>query len=83
MKPAKEIFARHVHSTREQKEEETRDEYVQELLLLAKECNFQAVDAVQNRDDSVRDAFITGLRSNTIRQRLLENRYKIKSTAKT
>ena len=74
IKPTNEVFARHVLSTRVQKEEENIDEYIQELLLLAKECNFKAVDAVQNRDDSVRDAFITGLRSNTIRQRLLEKR---------
>ena len=62
---------------KEEEEEETIDEYVQKLLLFAKECNFQAVDAVQNRDDNVRDAFITGLHSNTIRQRLLENKASI------
>ena len=61
-------------STHEKKEKEIIDEYVQELFLLAKECNFQAVDVVQNRDNSVWDAFISGLRSKTIRQRLLENR---------
>lgn len=74
VKPINEIFARHVLSTRAQKEGETIDEYVQELRLLSKECNFKAVDVAPNRDDSVRDTFITGLRSNTIRQRLLENR---------
>ena len=73
-KPTNEIFARHTLSTRKQKEEETIDMYIESLLLLAKECDFQAVDAIENRDDYVRDAFITGLRSSSIRQRLLENR---------
>ena len=39
-----------------------------------KECHFKFVDAVQNCDDCVRDAFITGLCSNIIRQRLPENK---------
>ena len=64
IKPANKIFARHVLSTHTQKEEETIDEYIQELLLLAKECNFQAVDAVWNWDNSVWIAFITGLSGN-------------------
>ena len=60
-------------STYAQKEESI-DEYILELLLLAKECNFQTVDAMWNWDNSVRDTFITGLHSNIIRQWLLENR---------
>ena len=74
IKPTNEIFARHTLSTRKQKEEETIDMYIESLLSLAKECDFQAVNAIENRDDYVRDAFITGLRSSSIRQRLLENR---------
>ena len=73
IKPANEIFARHVLSTCAQKEEETIDKYFHEILLLAKECNFQAVDAVQNQDNSVRDTFITGLYSNTIRQQIISS----------
>ena len=69
-----EVFALHLLATCGQKEEENIDEYVQRLQLLAKECNFKSVDAVQNRNDCVRDAFITGLNSNIIRQRLLENK---------
>ena len=74
IKPPNEIYARHLLATCCQKEEENIDEYVQRLQLLAKECNFKPVDAVQNHDDCVRDAFISGLRSNVIRQRLLENK---------
>ena len=40
---------------------------------LAKPCDFKAVDAVLHRDESIRNAFITGLSSSPIRERLLEN----------
>ena len=50
------------------------DEYLRRLQLLAKEFNFKSVDVAQNRDDCVRDAFISVLCSNIIRQRLLENK---------
>ena len=51
-----------------------RRKILQRLQLLAKECNFKSVDVVQNHDDCVRDTFITGLRSNIIRQLQLENK---------
>ena len=38
------------------------------------DCNYQVVTAVQNRDNAIRDAFITGLQSSHMRQRLLENK---------
>jgi hypothetical protein len=41
---------------------------------LSKDCNFSQVTANQYRDEAVRDAFITGLLSTNIRQRLLENK---------
>ena len=59
IQPPDEVFARHLLATCGQKEEENIDEYVQRLQLLAKECHFKSVDAVQNRDDCVRDALIT------------------------
>ena len=74
IKPPNEVFARHLLATCGQKEEENIDKYVQRQQLLAKECNFKSVDVVQNCDDYVRDSFTTGLRSNIIRQRLLENK---------
>nr|XP_039252837.1 uncharacterized protein LOC120330077 [Styela clava] len=46
-----------------------------EILKTIKHCNFKAVSAVQNRDAYVRDAFIRGLNSTWIRQRLLENKH--------
>ena len=50
------------------------DEFLQALKTLSKDCNFKAVSAEKNRQDAIRDAFITGIQSNVIRQRLLENK---------
>lgn len=49
------------------------DQYTQALISLSKDCNFQSVSAEQNRNEFIRDAFISGLNSSDIRQRLLEN----------
>ena len=43
VKPVNEIFARHVLSTREQRPDETVEEFLQNLLLLAKDCNFKVL----------------------------------------
>ena len=40
---------------------------------MSKDCNYREVSASQNRDEAIRDAFISGLLSSLIRQRLLEN----------
>ena len=71
VKKPNEIFARHKLATRNQ---QPGDEYLQELKILSKDCNFSDVTAYQYRDEAVRDAFITGLLSTNIRQRLLENK---------
>ena len=72
VKPTNIVFARHLLSTRQQKPEENLDQYLQELKLLSKNCQFEAVTANDHRDQYIRDSFISGLRSTTIRQRLLE-----------
>ena len=73
IKPTNEVFARHLLATRRRQSGETINEFLQSLKTLSKYCNFQNVTAAVYRDEAVRDAFITGLQSNTIRQRLLEN----------
>ena len=73
VKPRNEIFARHILATRCQQPHETLDEFLQTLKTLSKDCNFQSVTASKYCEESIRDAFITGLRSPSIRQRLLEN----------
>ena len=72
IKPTNVVFARHLLSTRQQKPEENFDQYLQELKLLSKNCQFEAVTANDHRDQYIRDSFIAGLRSTSIRQRLLE-----------
>ena len=49
------------------------DTYLQILKHLSKACNFTAVTAEQHRQSYIRDAFINGLYSKEIWQRLLEN----------
>ena len=73
VKPKNEIFARHSLTVRKQKLGESIDEFLQALRTLAKDCNYVAVTAEQYRDESIRNAFISGLSSPAIRQRLLEN----------
>ncbi|XP_047510256.1 uncharacterized protein LOC125053090 [Pieris napi] len=73
VKPKNLIFARHMLATRKQRPEESIDIYLQALKILSKDCDFAAVDAESNKNDSVRDAFISGISSHKIRQRLLEN----------
>ncbi|XP_050519159.1 uncharacterized protein LOC126893226 [Diabrotica virgifera virgifera] len=73
VKPKNEIFARHMLMTKRQQTGENIDQYVQHLKVLSKECNFLAVSADQNKEDYIRDSFISGILSNDIRQRLLEN----------
>ena len=45
---------------------------MQALKVLSKDCTFKTVSAEQHREDLRRDAFINGLSSSAIRQRLLE-----------
>lgn len=74
IKPRNEIFARHVLASRRQSPGESLNQYLQALKLLAKDCDFKAVTAEEYRDDYIRDAFINGLTSAQIRQRLLESK---------
>ena len=68
------VFARHRLATAKQQPGQTLSEFLQKLQSLSKDCKFQAVTAEVHRQEAVRDAFINGLLSSAIRQRLLENR---------
>ena len=72
IKKKNEIFARFQLASRRQNPSETLDEFIQDLQKLSKKCNLQAVSAEEYRQELVRDTFINGLKSSTIRQRLLE-----------
>ncbi|XP_028151990.1 uncharacterized protein LOC114345363 [Diabrotica virgifera virgifera] len=60
-------------TTKRQQTDETIDSYMIYLKQLAKECNFTAVDADTNKNDTIRGAFIAGMTSTKIRSRLLES----------
>ena len=72
IKPKNEVFARHLLYTCKQEQSDSLDQFLSKLKSLAKDCNFIAVTADKHRDDAIRDAFISGLTSCNIRQRLLE-----------
>lgn len=73
LKPKNLIYARHTLATRRQHSDETISQYIESLKKLAINCNFESVTAEQHKNQFIRDAFIAGLSSPDIRQRLLEN----------
>ena len=73
VKPINEIFARHLLATRSQESSESLDIFLQSLKQLSLDCNFKDSTALECRENSIGDAFISGLSSHAIRQRLLEN----------
>ena len=73
IKQLNEIFARHLLRTAQQKPNQSSADFRCVLTKLAKDCNFKAVTAVQYKIDMVRDAFINGILSPGIRERLLEH----------
>ena len=72
-KPTNVILARHLLGIRKQKPGEALDEYYQALKTLCKDCDFRAVDAANHRNQRIRDIFIAGLQSDSIKQRVLED----------
>ena len=66
-------MARHLLSIRNQLPGENISEFLVNLRHMAKDCNFEAVNAQTYQEHMIRDAFIKGLESSTIRQRILEN----------
>ncbi|XP_065679877.1 uncharacterized protein LOC136071744 [Hydra vulgaris] len=73
IKPSNKVYARHLLATRKQQPGESFDEYLHALKVLAKKCNFKQVSAIEYHDEYIRDALITGINSQVVRQRLLEN----------
>lgn len=55
-----------------QEDDQTLDQFFQRLQTIRRDCNLQPVTAEQYGDELVRDAFIRGMKSSYIRQRLLE-----------
>lgn len=59
------IYNRYKFHSRMQKETETFDQYVTDLKLLVKDCNFG------NSDEMVRDRIVIGIRNSKIREKLI------------
>ncbi|KFD61556.1 hypothetical protein M514_26244 [Trichuris suis] len=68
-RPVNEVYARHRLATRRQHPGESIDEFLRALRILSMDCNFKAVSAATYQEEQVRDAFVCGLQSQTIRQR--------------
>ena len=56
--------------TCKQQQAQSLDDYLQKLKQLAKDCNYRSVSADVCRSEAIRDAFISGLLSTSIRSRL-------------
>jgi len=73
IKPTSVVYNRHKLITCKQDSSQSIDRFKKKLQRLAKTCKFQAVSAEENKQQYIRDAFINGISSPHIRQRLLEN----------
>ena len=68
------IVARHQLFNCKQQPGQKLDEYLLKLRELSKDCRFTNVSADVYRSEMILQAFINGMSSNVIRQRLLENK---------
>ena len=73
VKPVNEILARYRLSSCQQEMGETLEHFLQRLKVLSNDCNFVDATAAESKEVAICDAFIAGLRSSHIRQRLLED----------
>ena len=72
VKPRSEVYARHRLFTRHQQPGESLSQFLDQLKCLSLDCNFKAATADKIKEEAIRDAFINGMSSSVIRQRLLE-----------
>ena len=67
------IMMRHKLLSRKQSSTETIEEYISALKILAKRCHTKAMSSEEHRELLTMDAFVSGISSGLIRQRLLES----------
>ena len=75
-------YARHCLTTRKQRDGESVEQFLIALDTSSKDCAFEEVTAEVYRGECIRTAFIAGLKSNHIRQRLLEETKPLADTIK-
>ena len=74
VKPVNEIFARHRLNTCKQNPDESLEDFLERSKSLSNNCNFTDCTAAQIRETAaIRDAFISGMQSGFIQQRILED----------
>ena len=66
LRPKNEIFPRHQLAMTSQKSNESLDEFIQNLQLLAKHIELKDVTGMQYREKLIRDSFINGFQSSRI-----------------
>ena len=67
-----EFMARHLLSTRTQPHGKSINKFLDDPSRLARDCDFEAVNAQTHQQNMIRDAFTKGLESASICQQLLE-----------
>ena len=72
IKPHYFIYNRHQLLSVRQQPAQTIDAFILQLVVLAKSCYFQAITAKENESQYIRDVFISGITSSSIRQRLIK-----------
>ena len=72
-KPKNVMYSRHLLLTSKQNTNQSLDEFLCVLKNISKDCGYKAVTSEGHRNESILSAFVTGLSSNFIRQRLLES----------
>ena len=73
VKPVNEVFARYRLNTCRQNVGESLEDFLERLKNLSSNCNFTDLASAQIKETAIRDAFISGLQSGYIRQRILED----------
>lgn len=73
VKPVNEVFARYQLHTCQQQAGQSLKEFLKCLKNLSADCNYVDLNAQLYRKESIRDAFVAGVRAAPIRQRLLES----------
>ena len=66
------IYARWKLANEKQREGESMDAFANRLMILAKDCDYTNVTAVEYKKEAVLQSFVSGLEDSYVRQRILE-----------
>ena len=71
-KKVNKIYARWKLANEKQREGESMDAFANRLMILAKDCDYTDVTAVEYKKEAVLQSFVSGLEDSYVRQRILE-----------